>query len=133
MDYLGKKPEIATHTYSIKDSDIAAFNGETVHPVFSTYALAREAEWAGRLVLLPLLNENEEGIGTQISLTHLGPAFPGEEILFEAIPLSLENGELMVSIKATVNGRPVAQGTTGQKILPKKVIAAIFNKAQSKT
>lgn len=131
MDYFGIIPQTARHNYVVQPEDVAAFQGKVIHPVLSTFVLAREAEWAGRLVLLPLLREGEQGIGTHVNLTHQGPAFPGETVLFEAVPLSMENGELIVQVTATVNGRAVATGTTGQKILPQTVIDKIFSKAKS--
>jgi len=131
MDYFGIIPQKASHTYIVKSEDVAKFNEIVVHEVLSTFVLTREAEWAGRLVLLPLLREGEEGIGTEISITHLGPAFVGEEVEFVASPVSMVEGELIVAIEVFgKNKRPVARGSTGQKILPKAVIAKIFEKAR---
>lgn len=130
MDYFGISPKEASHFYTVQPEDVASFNGKVVHEVLSTFVLTREAEWAGRLVLLPLLREGEEGIGTSVQITHLGPAFVGETIELVATPISITDGELIVAIKVMANKRPVATGTTGQKILPKSVIQKLFAKAR---
>jgi fluoroacetyl-CoA thioesterase len=64
--------------------DLATFESGTVHEVYSTFALTRDAEWSGRLFVLEMKEEDEEGIGTQINLKHLAPAFVGELLTFTA-------------------------------------------------
>jgi len=125
-------PENKEHRYFVTDSDFAIFNGTIIHKVCSTYALTREFEWAGRLVLLPLLQVDDEGIGTCVHLEHLSPAFEGEEVLFKATPRPWQTGEeLLVDIEAFIGGRKIAAGYTGQRILPKATIQKIFEKAKS--
>jgi predicted thioesterase len=125
-------PENKKHRYLVTASDFAIFNGTIIHMVCSTYALTREFEWAGRLVLLPLLQDGEEGIGTCVHLEHLAPAFEGEEVLFTATPRPWQTGEeLLVDIEAFVGSRKIATGYTGQRILPKTTIQKVFDKAKS--
>ncbi|MFY8033293.1 MAG: thioesterase family protein [Flexibacteraceae bacterium] len=150
-------PENKEHRYLVTAADFAIFNSTIIHKVCSTYALTREFEWAGRLVLLPLLQESEEGIGAQMSLSllhflvkvvvkqeseegigtsvhleHLAPAFEGEEVLFTATPRPWQTGEeLLVDIEAFVGSRKIASGYTGQRILPKTTIQKVFEKAKS--
>lgn len=117
------------HRYLISEDDVAAFNGEVVHAVCSTYVLAREMEWAGRLFVLEMREEHEEGIGTMVNIRHEGPAFPGEELVIKSTVVSLEGNELICSIDViTAGGRRVASGQTGQRILPREKIRDIFSR-----
>ena len=63
-----------TFTHLVTEPDIARFESGTVHEVYSTFALARDAEWSGRLFVLEMKEEHEEGIGTGITITHHSPA-----------------------------------------------------------
>lgn len=110
----------------VKSADIARFDTGTVHEVCSTFALAQAMEWAGRLFVLEMKEEDEEGIGTFLELRHLGPAFVGESILVEAKYQELVKDELTCSLTAQVGDRLVATGKTGQKILPKERIRRRF-------
>ena len=46
----------------VEQADCAAFNSGLVHPVYATFALGRDAEWACRLFVLEMKEEEEEGI-----------------------------------------------------------------------
>jgi len=125
-------PENKEHRYLVTALDFASFHGSVIHKVCSTYTLTREFEWVGRLVLLPLLQLEEEGIGTCAHIEHLAPAFEGEAILFKATPRTWNEGEeLIVDIEAFVGDRKIAQGFTGQRIIPKAIIQKIFDKAKT--
>ena len=43
--------------------DIAEFESGTVHNVYATFALGRDAEWSSRLFVLDMKDADEEGIG----------------------------------------------------------------------
>jgi fluoroacetyl-CoA thioesterase len=107
--------------------DVASFNEEIVHPVCATFALAREIEWTTRQFVLDMIEADEEGIGTSLSIDHKSPAFVGEEIIFTAKIDQLNNHELICSYEAKVNDRTIAIGKTGQKILKREKINAIFS------
>jgi fluoroacetyl-CoA thioesterase len=110
----------------VKPEDVAAFQGETVHPVCATFALARDIEWTTRQFVLEMREDDEEGVGTFLSIDHRSPAFVGEEIIFTARIEQLKGNELVCSYVAKVNGRLIAEGRTGQKILKKEKIDKIF-------
>ena len=106
--------------------DVAAFHGETVHPVCATFILARDIEWTTRQFVLEMRDDDEEGVGTFLSIEHRGPAFVGEEIIFTARIDRLKDNELVCSYVAFANGRLIAEGRTGQKILKKEKIDRVF-------
>ena len=51
-------------------SDLAEFESGSVHKVYGTFALGRDAEWSSRLFVLEMKEDDEEGIGTFLNITH---------------------------------------------------------------
>lgn len=115
---------------SVSQDDLASFDGEVVHKVCSTFALARNIEWATRQYVLEMKDEDEEGIGTFISIDHKSPALENEILRIESCVESLEGHELICSYKVKVGDRIIAEGRTGQKILKKEKIEKIFSSFQ---
>jgi fluoroacetyl-CoA thioesterase len=98
-------------------SETAAFEYDDVHPFYSTFALARDAEWSSRLFVLEMKEADEEGIGTFVNVKHLAPALVGEEVVFEAILAKVEKNAIVCDITARVKNRIIAKAQTGQKII----------------
>ncbi len=115
----------------ILPEDQAIFNGELLHRVCSTFALARDFEWSSRLFFLEMKDADEEGVGTSLSIDHKGPAFVGEELVITATVEDAESREFICSIEAKVGNRLVATGKTGQKMLKKSRLKEIFTKPES--
>ncbi|WP_400193910.1 thioesterase family protein [Hymenobacter sp. B81] len=117
-----------THRYTVVPADFAHFaaGGGLVHPVLSTFALAREMEWAGRLFVLHMREDGEEGIGTMLQVQHHAPAFAGENLELTATFAALDGRELTCTVEARVGPRLVATGRTGQRIVDKQKLAARF-------
>jgi fluoroacetyl-CoA thioesterase len=114
--------------YRVKDEDVASFSGELVHPVCATFTLAREVEWATRQFVLEMRSEDEEGIGTFLSIHHKGPAFVGEQLVIESVVESIDGHELICSYIARVDDRLIAEGKTGQKIFKREKINALLTR-----
>jgi predicted thioesterase len=114
-------------THTVQESDIAAFDSGKVHPVCSTFALAKYIEWTGRLFVLDIKEDDEEGIGTMLHIDHKAPAFKGYEIHFEAIVEKVEGNELICGVTVTSGKRVIALAKTSQKILKKSRINDIFS------
>jgi fluoroacetyl-CoA thioesterase len=127
MRSIFKAGDRKTYKRIITMQDTATFEAGEVHPVYATFALARDAEWACRLFVLEMKEEDEEGIGTFISVKHLSPALPGEEVTFETVVASIEKNEIICNYKAYCNGRLIAEGAQGQKILKKHKLELIFD------
>ena len=111
----------------VKEEDLASFGGEVVHKVCSTFALARNIEWATRQYVLEMRDEDEEGIGTFISIDHKSPALEGELLTIMSSVEKFEDNELICAYQARVGDRVIAEGKTGQKILKKDRIEKIFS------
>jgi predicted thioesterase len=127
MKDLFTKGDQKTYTKQVLPSEIASFESGTVHEVYSTFSLAKDAEWSGRLFVLEMKEADEEGIGTSISVNHKSPAFVGEEINFIATFEEItEKKEIITSYKAYAGKRLIAEGIQGQRILPKAKIDNLF-------
>ena len=113
--------------HKVSKDDIATFDSGNVHPVCSTFTLAKYIEWTSRIFIIDIKKEDEEGIGTMIHIDHLSPAFIGQEIYFEATVVSIENNELICEVLATTEDRLIAKAKTGQKLLKKAKIDQIFS------
>jgi fluoroacetyl-CoA thioesterase len=131
MQQIFKVGDKKRNVYQIQSEDFAIFNGELVHPVCSTFVLAREIEWATRQFVLECKEDEEEGIGTLLEIIHLGPAFAGEELIIISEISSIENFEIICNFEAKVGDRLIAKGRTGQKVLPKVKISQVFEKMRS--
>jgi fluoroacetyl-CoA thioesterase len=117
------------YTRVVTENDVAAFHGEVVHPVCSTFSIARDVEWTTRQFVLEMRDNDEEGVGTFVNIEHKSPAFVGEEIIYTGIVEKINGHELICSFVANVGERLIAQGQTGQKILKREKINKIFQKA----
>ncbi len=127
-----QKGDIKTFTKIVLPTEIAEFESGTVHDVYSTFSIAKDAEWCGRLFVLEMKEEDEEGIGTKISVEHKSPAFVGDEVNFIATFEEItERGEIITSFQAFCGNRLIAKGIQGQRILLKTVIDEKFQALNS--
>ena len=126
MKSIYRKGDKKTFERLVRAEDTAAFDSGTVHPVYATFALTRDAEWSSRLFVLDMKEDTEEGIGTFVEVKHLSPAFVGQKVIFEAVIEELKGNEVNCLFIAKVEDRVIASGRTGQKILPKEKIEKLF-------
>ncbi|GAA3168923.1 thioesterase family protein [Blastococcus jejuensis] len=101
-----------------------------VHPVYATYTMAKHFEEAGRKVLLPHLEDGEEGLGSSVSVEHLAPSWVGDRLRIEARCVEVRGNRLTCEVTATDDdGREVGRGTTGQVVLPRDVLDGLLDSA----
>jgi len=110
----------------VVESDCAIFDGELLHRVCSTFALARDFEWSSRLFFLEMKEHDEEGVGTMLSINHKSPAFVSEVVMFTATVDKMKKNELICIIEAKVGDRIIATGRTGQKMLKREKLKELF-------
>ena len=92
----------------------------------------RDAEWSGRLFVIDMKEDSEEGIGVHIEVDHISPAFVGDIISFMASYEGVdEKGVVKTAFEAYVKGRLIAKGKQGQRVLRKDKIDLIFNQLNS--
>lgn len=106
----------------VTEADLAEFETGVVHPFYGTFALGRDAEWACRQFVLNMKEDDEEGIGTFLNITHRSPALLGEEVVITAEIYRLEGHAIDCRFEVKVGDRLVAEGTQGQKILKKEKV-----------
>jgi fluoroacetyl-CoA thioesterase len=128
MKIIFKPGDKKVYKKKVTDADVAAFHGEVLHDVCSTFSLARDFEWSSRLFFIDMKEDDEEGVGTFLSIDHKSPAFVGEEIIFTATVVKIVENELTCMIEARTGNRLIATGTTGQKMLKKEKLKKIFTR-----
>ena len=126
MKEIFKRGDIKQYKTVVKPEDVARFHGDAVHHVYSTFALARDAEWTTRLFALDMKDDNEEGVGTLLEIRHHGPAFVGEALMFTGTFEKVSDGEVLCSFEVRAGTRLIAAGRTGQRILKVEKIRSIF-------
>ncbi len=114
----------------VTEADTAKFDSGVVHPVYATFALARDAEWAGRLFVLEMKEEDEEGIGTYLTIEHNATALLHDVVEITATLTTVQGNAVNCSFVATVGDTTIASGTTGQKILKKERTATLFSRGK---
>jgi fluoroacetyl-CoA thioesterase len=127
MKNLFKVGDRKTFSKIVNDADTANFDSGQVHPVYATFALGRDAEWCCRLFVLEMKEEDEEGIGTFLTIEHQSPSLVNNQVIFTATVEHLSKNEIICSYEAKVGERLIAFGKQGQKILKKEKINQIFN------
>jgi len=133
MKNIFKPGDRKVYVKIVTPPDLAAFHGDLLHAVYSTFALARDFEWSSRLFFLEMKESDEEGVGTFLSIDHKSPAFTGEEIKIEATVEKIEGNELICSIEASCGTRLIALGKTGQRMLKKDRLHQLFTRPAEAT
>lgn len=123
-----KPGDQVTYRRRVEAADTAAFEGRQVHPVYSSFALGRDAEWCTRQFVLAMKEPEEEGIGTFLYLDHHNPALEGEEVCFTGTVEHFEGNTLECRFEAHVGARLIASGRTGQKILAQTKLNRLFER-----
>lgn len=111
--------DIKTYETFVTEEKLAQFDSGLVHPVYSTFALGRDVEWACRLFVLEMREEGEEGVGSFLSIEHRYPAPLGSQVNIVATLDQVTKNEVICSYEVLANGHLVATGKQGQKIIQK--------------
>lgn len=103
---------------TVTEDMTASFGGEMVHPVLSTVTMVYYMEWVGRKVILPFLEEGEEGVGGSITVKHCSPAPIGKQVTFVAETKEVRPNKVVCRVVAEHDKAIVGEGTFTQVILP---------------
>src|SRR6476660_4661544 len=114
MKDIFKRGDEKQLTFVVTEADAATFPTGIVHHVYSTFALARDAEWTTRQFVLEIRESDEEGIGTMISVVHHSPALIGDEVVITGRIKRISHHEIICGFEAKVGKRLIASGETGQ-------------------
>jgi predicted thioesterase len=118
--------DVKTYQVTVTEKDTAQFGGDEVHPVYATFALARDAEWTCRQFVLQMKEAHEEGIGTHVTVNHQAPALVGETVRFRATLTQVADHKVICEYVAYVGSRLIAYGEQGQKILSRTRLNNLF-------
>lgn len=125
MNNLYQVGDTLTLKFTVEEADLASFNGERVHPFYSTFALGRDVEWTCRQFVLKMKEEDEEGIGSFLNIRHKSPAMLGETVTITAIVSALNGNKIDCNFRVEIAERLIAEGEQGQRILKKSKLAQI--------
>jgi len=125
----------AEHTIIVTEDMCPAFDGIVVHRVYSTWSMAHHMEIAARMVLAPHLEEHEEGIGSHLSIDHLGPTPLGHQVRLVAEAIELGPTTLVCDVFAyhvrEGDDKLVGRGRQVQRVLPKDKLRALIARAST--
>ena len=126
--YEGRVSVVVTDAMTVDFEELGR-----IHPLYATYWLCKHMEEAGRKIIIPFLEEGEEGIGSAVSARHLAPAVAGERVDVVAEHVTTERNRVRVRCRATnAAGRLIGEGETEQAILPRERIAARIAAAEAR-
>ena len=98
----------------------AAFEGQVVHDVLSTAWMIIWMEWAARKIILPFLEDGEEGVGYHIDVRHLAPAPVGATVTCRAVLTEVRGREVITAVTAEGPVERLGEGTFSQMIISRE-------------
>ncbi len=116
---LGKEESIEV---IVTEDMFASFEGEVVHPVYSTVAMTYHMEWVSRKIILPFLESYEEGMGASVHLRHIAASPLGTFVTLKATVIELRDNLVKTKVIATNHLGVIGKGEVVQVILPKETI-----------
>ncbi len=92
-----------------------------LHPVYATYWLTKHAELVSRKIILPFLDDGDEGIGHEVRIRHLASALPGMRVKLTARFVRQEGSRVYADVRGVSElGDVVGEGATTQVVLPRE-------------
>ncbi|MGM7700222.1 thioesterase family protein [Pseudalkalibacillus sp. Hm43] len=112
----------ATITATVTPEMFAQFEGNVVHPAYSTVSMVYHMEWAARQIILPYLEDHEEGIGGGVAAKHLNPTPEGSEISVTATLRAIKGKAVICDLEVRNQKEVIGEGEVTQYILPREMI-----------
>lgn len=99
-----------------------SFDGVVVHRVYSTWSVAHHFELAARKVLVDYLDDEEEGVGSHVSVDHHAPCAVGRWVRVRATLVEVRRDHHVratCAVTAHDGGRLLADGRQVQVVMNK--------------
>ena len=122
--------QVATISAVVTPDMFASFEGKVVHPAYSTVSMVYHMEWAARQIILPYLEDHEEGIGGAVTVKHLAPTPEGETITATATLTEIKGRAVITEVVVRNSREIVGKGEVTQFILNKNEIQAKLDTKQ---
>lgn len=116
---IGRKETIEIE---VTEDMFASFEGTVVHPVYSTVAMVYHMEWVSRKIILPFLEEHEEGMGGAVKLKHIDASPLHSKVTLTATLMEYKNQQVLTKVEAYNEKGLIGKGEVKQVILPKEEI-----------
>ncbi len=118
--------DLKVYETTVTEAKLASFDGVLVHRVYSTFALAKDVEWACRLFVLEMKETGEEGVGSFLSVNHLFPAPLSSKVRIEAKIREVIGNKIVCTYQAFANEHLIAEGEQTQRIIQKERFAKVL-------
>lgn len=116
--------ETATLEVTVTREMTARVAGDEIHPVYGTGALVQHIEQVCRELLVPHLEEGEEGVGYAIEAMHRAPVPVGARIVLTASVARVGPRELICEVLVRHGTALVARGSFEQRIVSRQAFRA---------
>ncbi len=98
----------------------------TVHPVYATWMMIKHMEEAGRKVILPFLEPDEDAVGYAIDVVHLAPTPVGARVRARAVLERVDGRRIHCRVEAHNAREKIGEGRTVQILLSRARLDARF-------
>ena len=98
----------------------------TVHPVYATWMMIKHMELAGRKVILPFLDPDEDAVGSAIDVVHLAPTPVGAWVRARAVLERVDGRRIHCRVEAHNEREKIGEGRTVQVVLSRARLDARF-------
>jgi predicted thioesterase len=99
---------------------VATLGGSAVHPLLATAKMIEWMEWAGRRLILPFLEPEEDAVGYAIDVVHLRPTRVGEAFWAIATFLTRDGNRLLARVEAFNAGGLIGRGQFTQVLVARR-------------
>lgn len=116
----------STINVTVTPDMFAQFEGKIIHPAYSTVSMVYHMEWASRQIILPYLEEDEEGMGGAVTVKHIAASPEGSKVTVTATLHQFIDNIVITKVTAHNEKGLIGVGEVKQVILSKAKIAAIL-------
>jgi fluoroacetyl-CoA thioesterase len=115
----------------VSDAMTAQLDGRDIHPVYSTFWACYHCEVAARRAIEPYFEDDEDAVGSALSLQHRAMAAIGAELLVTARVSRVEGNRVTCTVQITTKHSEMllAEGTQEQAVLSRSRLSRLVDNA----